>query len=292
MFKQLVKYYVLILAALSVFGCEPKEPDSDKVVAEAGNKKLLLSAVAAVIPNNLEPEDSAAMADDYIRKWVRQELVLQKAEENLSPDLKNVSRELEEYRNSLIIFRYKNELMAQRMDTTVTDSEITEYYNQNAENFRLTKAIVKAVFIKIPAEFANPPMLKELTSDTSAPGISEIRDYCLQYAKSFGIYAEQWIELDALMQNLPLSIENPDRYLPQNQFIEHTDSSYYYLVSIQDYLLRNQQAPVEYVRDKIKSLILNRRKIEFLKQVEDNIFREGTNKNSFKIYNSETDETE
>jgi len=98
MFKQPAKYYVLILAAISVLGCEPKEPDSDIVVAETGNKRLFLSEVAAV--NNLEPEDSAAMADDYIRKWVRQELVLQKAEENLSSDLKNVTRELEEYRFS------------------------------------------------------------------------------------------------------------------------------------------------------------------------------------------------
>jgi hypothetical protein len=292
MFKQLVKYYVLILAAISFFGCEQKNGDGDKVVAEAGNKKLFLSEVAAVIPNNLEPEDSAAMADDYVRKWVRQELVLQKAEENLSPELKNVTRELEEYRNSLIIFRYKNELMAQRMDTTVSDSEIMEYYSQNPENFKLAKAIVKAVFIKIPVEFANPSMLKELTSDTSAPGISEIRDYCLQYAKNFGIYTDRWIELDALMQNIPISIENPERVLPQNQFIEHSDSSYYYFVAIQDYLLRNEQAPVDYVRGNIKSLILNRRKIEFLKKVEDNIFREGMNKNNFKIYNSETDETE
>jgi hypothetical protein len=292
MFKQLVKYYALILAAISFFGCEQKNGDSDKVVAEVGNKKLFLSEVAAVIPNNLEPEDSAAMADDYVRKWVRQELVLQKAEENLSSDLKNVTRELEEYRNSLIIFRYKNELMAQRMDTTVTDSEITEYYAQNPENFKLAKTIVKAVYIKIPVELANPSMLKELTSDTSAPGISDIRDYCLQYAKSFAIYTDRWIELDALMQHIPISIENPDSFLPRNQIIEHSDSSYYYFVAIQDYLLRNEQAPVDYVRDNIKSLILNRRKIEFLKKVEDNIFREGMNKNNFKIYNSEKDETE
>lgn len=292
MFKQVAKYYVLILAAVSVFACQPENQQSDKVVAETGNKKLLLSEVAAVIPNNLQPEDSAVMAEDYVRKWVRQELVLQKAEENLSPELKNVTRELEEYRNSLIIFRYKNELMAQRMDTAVSDTEIMDYYTQNADNFKLGKAIVKAVFIKIPTEFANPSMLKELTSDTSAPGISEIRDYCLQYAKSFAIYSEQWIELDAVMQNIPISIDSPDTFLPRNQFIEYSDSSYYYLVSIQDYLLRNEQAPVDYVRDNIKSLILNRRKIEFLKEVEDKIYREGMNKNNFIIYNSETDETE
>lgn len=292
MFKLLFKYSVLILAALLIFGCNPNMPADNKVVAEVGGKKLIFSEVAAVIPNNLEPEDSIVMADDYIRKWVRQELVLQKAEENLSSELKNVTHELEEYRKSLIIFRYKNELMAQRMDTVVNDSEIQDYYAQNAENFKLAKAIVKAVFMKVPADFANPSMLKELTSDTSNSGINEIRDYCLQYAKSFGIYTDQWIELDAVMQNLPISVDNPEQFLRRNQVVEHTDSSYYYLVAIQDYMLQNDQAPVEYVADNIKSLILNRRKISFLKEVEDNIFKEGSNKNSFKIYNSETDETE
>ncbi|WP_372947532.1 hypothetical protein [Mariniphaga sp.] len=292
MFKSFFKYSILILAATLIFGCNPNMPANDKVVAEVGGKRLLFSEVASVIPNNLEPEDSAAMAEDYIRKWVRQELILQKAEENLSTELKNVTRELEEYRKSLIIFRYKNELMAQRMDTVVSDSEIQNYYTENAQNFKLTKAIVKAVFMKVPADFANPSMLKELTSDTSAPGINEIRDYCIQYAKSFGIYTDQWVELDAVMQNLPISVDNPEQFLSRNQFVEHTDSSYYYLVAIQDYMLRNEQAPVEYVADNIKSLILNRRKISFLKKVEDNIFQEGRNKNSFKIYNSETDETE
>ncbi len=292
MFKSFFKYSILVLAAALIFGCNPNMPANDKVVAEVGGKRLLFSEVASVIPNNLEPEDSAAMAEDYIRKWVRQELILQKAEENLSTELKNVTRELEEYRKSLIIFRYKNELMAQRMDTVVNDSEIQNYYTENAQNFKLTKAIVKAVFMKVPADFANPSMLKELTSDTSAPGINEIRDYCIQYAKSFGIYTDQWVELDAVMQNLPISVDNPEQFLSRNQFVEHTDSSYYYLVAIQNYMLRNEQAPVEYVAGNIKSLILNRRKISFLKKVEDNIFQEGRNKNSFKIYNSETDETE
>ena len=282
----------MILVAVLIVSCELKAPDNDRVVAEVGTKKLLLSDIAAIIPNNLQNEDSAAMTEDYIRKWIRQELVLQKAEENLSSELKNVSLELQEYRNSLIIFRYKNELMAQKMDTVVSNNEIVDYYTQNTANFRLAKAIVKAVFMKVPADLANPSMLKNLTSDTSEPGMGEIRDYCLQYAKSYGIYTEQWIELDAVMQNLPISIDNPEQFLRTNQFIEHTDSSYYYLVAVQDYMLKNEQAPVEYVKDNIKSLILNRRKITFLKQVEDNIYREGLNKNNFKIYNSETDETE
>jgi hypothetical protein len=287
MFKVLFKYGPFVLLIFFISGCEEQVVNNDKVVAEVGAKRLYLSDVSTLVPNDLPKEDSAIMADDYIRKWVRQELVLQKAEENLSAELKNVTRELEEYRNSLIIFRYKNELMAQRMDTTVTDAEILELYSQTPENFMLDRCIVKAVFMRIPSDFANPDLLKEMAGDTSEEGIIEIRDYCLQYAKGFDIFTDRWVRFDRVIANIPVTIENPEQFLQQNQFIEHTDGEYYYLVALHEFKLKNEQAPVDYARDNIKSLILNRRKIEFLREVENNIYREGVNKNNFKIYNIE-----
>jgi len=287
MFKVLLKYGPFVLLMVFISGCEEQVVNNDKVVAEVGAKRLYLSDVSTLVPNDLPKEDSAIMADDYIRKWVRQELVLQKAEENLSAELKNVTRELEEYRNSLIIFRYKNELMAQRMDTTVTDAEILELYSQTPENFMLDRCIVKAVYMRIPADFANPDLLKEMAGNTSDEGIIEIRDYCRQYAKGFDIFTDRWVRFDRVIANIPVTIENPEQFLQQNQFIEHTDGEYYYLVALHEFKLKNEQAPVDYARDNIKSLILNRRKIEFLREVENNIYREGVNKNNFKIYNIE-----
>lgn len=291
MYKQFLIYGLFLLAATCFSGCGQTTQNGDKLIAEVGNRKLFLSEVTAFIPNNMEREDSTVMADEYVRKWIRQELVLQKAEENLSMDLKNVTRELEEYRNSLIIFRYKNELMAQRMDTTVVNSEILEYYLEHTDNFKLNRNIVKAIFLKIPAEFANPELLKEMSSISEEEGINDLRDYCLQYARSFDIFTDRWVDLERVMNNIPTTIDEPEQYLKENQYIEFNDSSYYYLVTIHDYMLRNEQAPEEYVREDIKSLILNRRKIEFLRELENNIFQEGVNRNRFKIYNSETNET-
>jgi hypothetical protein len=290
MFKLFLKYGLFLVAALGFGGCRQNMQNSDKLVAEVGNKKLYLSELSAVIPNELDKTDSTVMAEEYIRKWIREELMLLKAEENLSFDLKDVTRELEEYRNSLIIFRYKNELLAQRMDTTVSDNEIMEYYLEHAENFKLNRDIVKAAYIRIPVELANPDLLKEMSSNSTEEGINELRYYCLQYAKGFDIFTDRWVELDRVMVNIPTTIENPEQFLKKNQFLEYNDSSYYYLVTIHDYLLRNEQAPEDYVRNDIKSLILNRRKIEFLKDLENNIFQEGINRNSFKIYNIETNE--
>lgn len=291
MCKDILKYGVMLIAAAGLFSCGQSEQVEDKIVAEVDNRKLYLSEVSAVIPNNLPPEDSTVMADEFVKKWIRQELMLKKAEENLSASLKDVTRELEEYRKSLIIFRYKNELMAQRMDTTVSNSEIMEYYLEHSDNFKLNRNIVKAVVLKVPSEFANPDMLKEMSSGTGSESINELRDYCLQYARGFDIFIDRWVELERVLSNIPATIDNPEQYLKKNQYIEVNDSSYYYLVAIHDYMLRNEQAPEEYVREDIKSLILNSRKIDFLKDLENKVYQEGINRNSFKINNTETDES-
>ena len=291
MYKKVLYNIIILLIAILNDGCKDNNRTEDKVIAEVGSKKLLLSEIAAVVPDEIDDKDSAVFAEDYIRKWIRQELMLKKAEENLSIELKNVNRELEEYRNSLIIFRYKNELMAQRMDTTVSKAEILKYYNDYLENFKLNTNIVKAIYIKIPAEFANPEELKKMSSNSTQEGIDEIRDYCLQYAKGFDIFTEQWVDVERVMNNIPTTIKNMEQFLRNNKYIEYQDSSFYYLVAIHDYLLRNEQSPEEFVRQDIKNLILNRRKMEFLRNLENNIYQEGINRNSFKIYNSELNET-
>ena len=292
MFKNLLKYLLMALPVVFLLGCGNKAISSGEAVAKVGSNKLYLEDVSSVIPDNLRREDSILMAEDYIRKWIKQELLLQKAEENLSGAEKDVSKQLEEYRKSLILYRYKNELMKQRMDTTVSEEQILGYYNENPEKFMLNKNIVKAIFIKIPNEFANPDQLKEMCSDTSTEGIIELRDYCVQYAKVFDIFMDRWVGFQAVAKYIPETIENPEQFLENNEVIERTDSDYYYLVSIHDYKLKNEPAPIEYVKDNIINLILNRRKIDFLKQLENNIYAEGVEKNKFEILKSETNGNE
>lgn len=287
----LLRYSLLFLAVAAVFsGCNNKSNSDDRIVAEAGTKKLLVSDVAKVIPSDLKAEDSTTMADDYVNKWIKSQLLIRKAEENLTVDQKDLTRELEEYRNSLIIYRYKNELMKQRMDTTVSEAQILEYYEANKENFKLSKNIVKAIFVKTPEEFAQPDQLKAWCTNPTEEDIIELRDFCTQYAKSYDISTDRWVDLQLVAKNIPQQIEEPERFLKNNSLIELTNDGYYYLVSIQDYKLKNELAPVEFFSDNIKNLIINRRKIEFLKEVENNVYKEGIRKNKFKINKREANE--
>jgi hypothetical protein len=135
---------------------------------------------------------------------------------------------------------------------------------------------------------ANPVLLKTMAENNSEEGLNELRDYCLQYAKGFDIFIDNWVDFEVVSNNLPTEIVDVERFLTGKSQIELKDLNYYYLVSIQDYKLKNDPAPLDFVENNIKNLILNQRKIEFLKQMEENIYKEGIRQNKFKIYNDKT----
>jgi len=224
------------------------------------------------------------LANEYIRKWIRQELMIQKANENLSSEQKNLSKEIDEYRNSLIIYKYKNALLNEQLDTVVSTRQVEQYYYSNTDNFKLNSNIVKGVYVKIKLDIAKPGELKKMVTNNSAEGLIALREYCVQYAESFELFTDQWIDFKLLRNKLPLEIENPNELLLRTNVIEKKDDNYFYIAGIHDFHSQNESAPIEYVNENIKNLILNKRKIEFLQQIEENVFKEGLRNKKFKIY--------
>jgi hypothetical protein len=253
-------------------------------VAKVGAKVLTMDELSKNIPNYLDATDSSLWADDYIKKWVQRELLLQKAEENLKGDMKDVSNELEEYRNSLLVFRYKNELIKEKMDTLLKESDIKKYFNEHRESFILNRNIVKAIYIKIPVEVTNPENLRELCSSSDPAKQAKLNEYCLSYAKAYDRFNDQWIAADLVLKNIPEQITDQAQFLEKNRFSQSSDKVYYYFVYIRDYRLEGQVSPIEYVQNDIGNIILSKQKIEFLKQIEKDIYKEGLDNNRVKLY--------
>lgn len=273
-----IAFLAFLLSACDLF------VESDEPVAKVGNKVLTMKELSVYIPNYLDATDSSLWAADYIKKWVQRELLLQKAEENLKASMKDVSRELEEYRNSLIVYRYKNELMKQKMDTTVKDLDIQKYFNEHRESFILNRNIVKAIYIKVPLEVSSPENLKELCSSDSREKVAKLNEYCMSYAKAYDRFNDQWVAADLVLKNTPVVITDQENFLLRNHFSESSDMNYYYIVCIRDYRLSGQVSPIEYVQNDIRNLILSKQKIEFLKNIEKDIYKEGVDKNKVKLY--------
>ena len=278
----LVKIHILFVFCL-LFSCTKKIEKTP--VAKVGSEFLYLEDVAQTIPSDVSKDDSTLWANDFIKNWVKQELVIQAAEENLSFELKNVQKELEEYRNSLLTYRYKKELMNQKMDTVISASEIEEYFESNQHEFVLSNNIAKVVFLKIPTEIADPETIKHLCTDNSPERMSELDDYGIRYAKSYNRFNDDWVEIEQILSLIPSEIDDPVRFLRRNKFIENTDTDYYYFICIRDFRVSGENAPLEYVRSPIKNLLLNQRKIRFLKQIDKDIYDEGIASNKFKIFN-------
>lgn len=284
MFKRIKITAVIALSAMLAFQCTRPVTPAELPVAKVGEKVLLLTDVRQIVPAGISPADSTLIADEYIKKWIRQELMIQKANENLSAEQKDLKQEIEEYRNSLIIYKYKNALLSEQMDTAVSTQQIEQYYNTNSDNLKLTTNIVKGIFIKIPVSIAKPSEIKNMIDDNSEEGINALKQYCIQYAKSFEFFTDKWFEFRLVRRFLPVEIEDPVQELKSNNLIEQKDNEYYYIVSIQDYKIQNEPAPIEYVQDNIKNLILNQRKIQFLQQIEENVYKEAMRQNKFKIF--------
>lgn len=267
-----------VLTACSVFR------DEGEPVAKVGEKVLTVEELSKNTPDYLDDTDSSLWADDYIKTWVQRELLLQKAEENLTVDLKDVSKELEEYRNSLIVFRYKTELIKEKMDTILKDSDIQKYFNEHRESFILNRNIVKAIYIKIPVQVSNPDNIRELCSSNDPEKQAKLNEYCLSYAKSYDRFNDQWVSADLVLRNTPEQITDQKQFLEKNRFSESTDKTFYYIVYIRDYRLEGQVSPIDYVENDIRNIILSKQKIEFLKQIEKDIYKEGLDNNRVKLF--------
>lgn len=275
-------FYIVLIASL-LTACN-LFVDTGEPVAKVANKVLTVEELSKNVPDYLDATDSALWADDYIKKWVQRELLLLKAEENMKGNEKDVSQELEEYRNSLIVFRYKNELIRQKMDTIVKDADIQKYYNEHRESFILNRNIVKAIYIKVPRQVSSPEDLKQLCSSNDPEKQAKLNEYCMSYAKAYDRFNDQWVAADQVMKYTPVAIPDQQHFWEKNRFIETTDMDFYYLVCIRDYRLAGQSSPIEFVKGDIQNIILNKQKLDFLKQIEKDIYKEGLDNNKVKLF--------
>ena len=274
----------LVAGLLFLGACQPN-PNQKTPVAQVGDSYLYLEDLSKIIPNDLKGPDSTLWVDDFVRKWVQNELIILNAEQNLSDDQKDVDQELEDYRNSLITYRYKKELMAQKMDTIVSDNDISSYYTSHMNRYKLRENIVKVIFMKIPMEVANAEVVKSLSRDNDPEKISQLNEYGMQYAKVFDRFGDKWTSTQNILNLLPEKINIDEQFLRRNKFIESSDTDYYYFICIRDFRLKGENAPIEYITPEIRNILLNERKIQFLKNIEEDIYNEGLASNKFKIYN-------
>ena len=256
----------------------------EKPVARVLDKTLSAADMKGIFPEGVSAEDSIQIARNFIEKWVRKQLLLNKAELNLTEDEKDVKEQIENYRSSLLIYKYEQSLLKQKLDTTIRIEEIEAYYNQNTSNFLLNRDIVKSIYIKVPRSAPEIYKLRQWYRSDDPASINSLEAYCFQYAETYDFFNESWVDFSGLLEKIPVQIGNPGNFLHYRQTIEASDSVYYYFVRVYDYALKGDPSPFELVKNDIEKIILNKRKIRLLNELETSIYSDAQNRGQFTLY--------
>ncbi len=254
------------------------------VVARVYDKYLYTTDIQGLVSKDATPQDSALIVKSYIDDWIKQNIILHLAEINLPEEQKNVERQLQEYRNSLITFAYEQELVRQRLDTTVTDEEIEKYYNENNRNFVLKSNIIKGIFVKAAKKTPKVDKVKGWMRSSKEKDRQQLEDFCYQYALDYSLNESEWMQFDDLLKRVPIKTYDKEEFLRNNRFIEITDSVNVYYVSILGFQTSESNSPLNFVKETIRELIINKRKLMLIEEMQKSAFKQAQQNNEFEIY--------
>ncbi|MDR1984569.1 MAG: hypothetical protein LBQ28_07090 [Prevotellaceae bacterium] len=279
--NKIVGIIILILAI-----CSCSKRSNDTLLAEAYGKKLYLSDLADILPLNDIDTDSVSAVSTYTSAWVRRQLMTKKAEELLDEKQKNVMAEIEDYRSSLLIYRLEQDYIFQNIDTVVEKDEIENIYKENKELFITQSALVKATYIKIQNETPEIGSIKKMCMGLNNENVKQIEDLCMMYAEKYDSFDSEWIQIYELLRLLPPGISGDEfeKTLRANRFYETKDALYSYFIKLQSILPKGSISPLEKEREKIRAIILNKRKRELIRELEEKTYNAGIGNKDAKIY--------
>lgn len=277
--------YAFLLLILLVSSCQLKEVSSDKIVARVNNQYLYESEVNDHIRANLSSADSTSMAKNYINAWVKEQLLLEKAVFNLNPSqqtsLENLIRQ---YRNDIFIKTYQEEWLKSRMDTLVTPQEIEAYYKENKQNFKLHQDLVRGRYVQLPLANFNKASVSRALRRFNDSDRNYLDSISLQFNSAY-LNDSVWFRPQAFFNRINRSSpQEYDRYLKSKRFFEIEDSIDLYLVFVEEVRRRNEIAPLSHINPTLKQILLNKRKLETMRQFDSDILEEAIKNKTLEIY--------
>jgi hypothetical protein len=282
-----MRRYLTLIASLFILisGCSVFEKKAnEEPLARVFEAYLYPSDLSDAFPPGTSRQDSAIITQRYVETWVKDQLMLNRAEEALSEEQKDFEKQIEEYHRSLLIFSYRQKLLQQKLDTTVAETEIQAYYEENMNSFMLSEDVIKGTFIKIPLSAPRIDELRRWSWNSREEDRVEMEKYCINHADKYSDFSDNWVYFSSIKVQLPMKISQPSRYLRYNKNIETTDSEFRYMLHITDHVTEGEAAPIELVSKDIINIIMNKRKIEFIQDLEQRVYNDGVNRNQFEIY--------
>ncbi|BAO74275.1 hypothetical protein WPG_0045 [Winogradskyella sp. PG-2] len=239
-----------------------------------------------VVPEGASRQDSTILVNAFINRWARQLLLMDGALLNLSEDKQSeFSRLVEQYKNDLYTKAYLEGLVKKNIDTIVGVEESKIFYEANKESFKLNDDLLKFRYVNLPLNSIDLDTIKTRLKRFETKDKVYLDSISVQF-KSYSLNDSIWIKYSQVVEKIPVvSLENKNQLLKKTNFLQLKDSLNLYLMQVNDVRLQNNYAPLEYVNTSIQKIVINKRKLELIKQLENDITKDAITNNQFQIYN-------
>lgn len=283
------KKAALTLATLLFFlgtGCDLFETsDPREAVARVNDSYLYEEDIQALVSEDFTPEDSAIVVSNFINRWATQRLLIERAKVNLPEEQQQEFENLvQNYRNELFSKAYTDAIIAKQLDTAITPEMAEQYYQENGENFKLNEDLVKLRYINLTKDNPDFSKIKSAFRRFNEEDLQELQDMAFQF-NSYSLNDSIWVKTRQVYQKIgPLTAQTNEELLKKDNFLQLEDSLGVYLVFVEDVKLRGDQAPLEYSLPTVKQILLNKRKLELIKELEKDITQDAIKNEQFEVY--------
>ena len=286
-----MKHFFYFLITIFFFSCEylqvntQKEDENRVVVATVGEQSLYKSDLESIFKKEMQKQDSVVLAKSYITNWAREQLLYQNAQQNLSEAKdEEINRLIDDYRRSLYVNDFKERLIRQKLDTAVKKIELLRYYNASKDNFKLNEELLKVKYVSFGPDFIDQKeVVKKFKSD-KIEDLEDLENLTINF-KDYILRDYSWISYEEFLERIPiLRGESKQKLLKKSKLLQREDSLGVYLVAVKEVLKRNDIAPLSYVKGNIKQLILHKRKLELIREIEKTLINDAIKNNNFKEY--------
>ena len=289
---QKVRIWTIISCLAIAFGGCSKQQDHKGMtpLVEVAGKFLYQEDLQAALPLSLTPDDSVLFAENYIRNWVEDILLFEKAEDNVR-DSEKVKALVESYRRALVMHAYQEELVQQQLKEEITQTEIADYYEKNKSLFILEKPIVKGLFIKVPLQSSGLADVRRWYKRNTQDAIEKLEKYSLRNAVTYDYFYDQWRPLEEIEAMMPVKDWKADGdFLQRNKDVELKDTAFHYFLHIEEFQDKGGQRPIDFAKEEITEILINLKRVDFINRVKEDLYRQASEKNGINYFYFNSDE--
>lgn len=273
--------FLFTLASCSFF---KKKNTADTDVIARVNEEYLYASDIQSLTKGLKGTDSIDVLKNYAENWARKKLLLQKAVENIPEDDLGITKKIEDYREALLLYEYEKALINQKLDTTIRVEELNEWYEKRKKDFPLEEDVFLLFFIKLKKDAPDLDKARKwIMKPKDEEDLQRLEGYCKEFASSYIFEKGMWYEKGNVLKNFPLNEYDINLLVGSKNFREFKTEADLWFIRVADVLKKDEPAPLDFVRDKIVKVIIEKRRLRLVEKVYDKIYQDGIKAKSFEV---------